>query len=101
MSDMRFIHICYSTKPNCYNAQASAYGNCYGCGCCSRNQKERYASRLRYFQEELDEREHFKYWDDDPKLRAVQEANVKADIKLFKRRIRYYAKRLQEVTGDA
>ena len=95
-----WIHITFATKPNCYNAQAWAYGNCYGCGCCSSDKKERYASRLRYFREELEERENFKYWDDDPALRAVQEKNVKADIKVFKRRIRYYAKRLREVSGD-
>ena len=95
-----WMHITFAAKPNCYNMTAWAYGNCYGCGCCSKNKRERYESRLKYFREELEERENFKYWDDDPAMRAVQEKNVKADIKLFKRRIRYYAKRLQEVSGD-
>ena len=99
MSDS-YVHVCFAVKPNCYNMQASCYGTCYGCGCCAKDKRVRYESRVRYLQGELEEKEHFKYWDDDPELRARQEENIKSDIKWFKRRIRYYAKRLQEVSGD-
>lgn len=99
MPDGTAIHIDFAVKKNCYNMMASCYGNCYGCGCCTTKKPDRYINRIKYFEEELEEKENFKYWDDDPELRKVQEKNVAADIKFYKRCIRYYQKRLKEWEG--
>jgi len=92
-----YIHISYSTKPNCWNLEASCYGICHQCGCCAKDKKERYQNRVRLMEQELTEREGFSLWDDDTELRKIQEKNVKADIKWFKRRIMYYKKKLSEM----
>ena len=56
---------------------------------------------IRYLNEELKEREHFDLWDDDPELRQLQEKNVRFDIRWFKRKIRYYTKKLRELEGTS
>lgn len=96
MSAFENIHICWAVRKNCYNLQASCYGNCYGCGCCTTKKPDRYINRIKYYEEELEERQNFKYWDDDPELRKIQEKNVFYDIRLFKRRIRYYKNQLKK-----
>lgn len=101
MPDGTAIHIDFAVKKNCWNMQAYCYGNCYGCGCCAKDKKQRYESRIRYLNEELREREHFDLWDDDPELRQLQEKNVRFDIRWFKRKIRYYTKKLRELEGTS
>ena len=93
------IHIDFAVKKNCWNLEASCYGNCYGCGCCAKDKKQRYENRIRYLSGMIDEEEHFDLWDDEPELRAIQEKNVKANISFFKRRLRYYTKELKKLEG--
>lgn len=82
-----WIHISWAVRPDCYNMMASCYGTCYGCGCCTKEKPDRYINRIRYLEEELDREKHFDLWDDDPELRAIQERNVKSNIKYFNRKI--------------
>ena len=99
MPDGTAIHIDFAVKKNCWNLEASCYGNCYGCGCCVKDKKQRYENRILYLNGMIEEEEHFDRWDDEPELRAIQEKNVKANIRFFKRRLRYYTRKLKEI-GD-
>ena len=94
-ADGAAIHIDFAVKDNCWNMEAYCYGNCYGCGCCAKDKRQRYENRIQYLNEQIDEQEHFDRWDDDPELRAVQEENVKFNIRWFKRKLRYYEKKLK------
>lgn len=98
-ADGAAIHIDFAVKGNCWNMEASCYGNCYGCGCCAKNKKQRYENRIRYLNGMIEEHEHFDAWDDNPEWRALQEKNVKADIRWFKRKLRYYEKKLKGMAG--
>lgn len=94
---MSSIHVCFSTKPNCWNFEAKCYGTCYGCGCCVKDKAKLYKNRIAYLNEMLNEQYEFDGWDDDPELKALQERNVKANIRYFKRLKRYYEKKLKEM----
>ena len=60
---------------------------------------ERYKNRVAYLNKMLKEQYEFDRWfDDDPKIKALQERNVKANIRYFKRLKRYYEKKLKEVS---
>lgn len=99
MPDGTAIHVDFAVKKNCWNLEASCYGNCYGCGCCVKDKKQRYENRIRYLNGMIEEQEHFDRWDDEPELRAIQEKNVKANIRFFKRILRYYTWKLKGI-GD-
>ena len=94
---MSNIHICFSTKPNCWNYGAKAYGTCYHCGCCASDKRKRYKSRIEHLDEMLKEQYEFDRWDDDSELKALQKRNVKLNIRYFKRMKRYYEKKLKEM----
>lgn len=95
-----FIHISWSVRPDCYNMQAFCYGTCYGCGCCTKKKPDRWVNRLKYLNEELEQQKHFDLWDDDPELRALQEKNVKANIKYITRRIGIYNRLVKKYTDE-
>lgn len=94
---MSNIHISLSAKPNCWNFQAIFYRTCYGCGCCVSDKLERYKNRITHLNKMLKEQYEFDRWDDDPEFKALQERNVKANIRRFKRLKRYYEKKLKEM----
>lgn len=85
--------ICFPTLKNCY-ATSLSYGEiCVGCNCCGAfNKDKRGLARLHYNQEQLYKNLNFKDWCDVPELRAIQEANVKRNIKYYRRQVRYYSK---------
>lgn len=91
------VFIDYSVNDDCYNPYESYGEICIGCGCCSKDPKERAEARLELYQRQLDRVENFNNWFDDPKIRAIQEKNIKIDTKIYKKRIRYYKKRLKEI----
>lgn len=91
-----WVHISFSVRPDCYNMQAFCYGTCYGCGCCTKKKPDRWENRLRYLNGELEHEQHFDAWDEDPELRALQEKNVKANIKYINRRIGAYKRLLEK-----
>ena len=75
------------------------YGNCYGCGCCAKDKKQRYENRIRYLNGMIEEQEHFDNWFDEPEMRALQEKNRQANIKYFKKKLAYYTKKLKKLEG--
>ena len=89
------MYIDFGVNENCYNPLESYGEICVGCGCCSKDLKERTESRLALYQRLLDRCVNFHNWVDDPRVRAIQEKNIKIDKKIYKRRIRYYEKRLR------
>lgn len=91
-----WIHISFAVRPDCYNMQAFCYGTCYGCGCCDKKKPDRWKNRLRYLNGELEHEQHFDAWDEDSELRALQEKNVKANIKYINRRIGVYKRLLEK-----
>ena len=97
-ADGAAIRIDFAVKGNCWNMEAYCYGNCYGCGCCAKDKRQRYENRVQYLKDAIDEEEQFDAWGDDRGLRAVQERNVKANIRRFKRKLRYYEKKLKGMT---
>lgn len=95
------VHISWAVRPDCYNMMASCYGTCYGCGCCTKQIPDRWINRIRYLEEELEEQEHFDLWDDDPELRALQERNVKENIRFLHRRLAIYKGKLERYEREA
>jgi len=93
------MHICYQVKKNCWNFYDSFGEICVGCGCCSDNPVKRAEARLELSKRLLEEREHFDMWDENPEWRKIQEKNVEADKRYFKKRIRYYTRRLKELNA--
>ena len=92
------MHIDVFCGKNCWNL-IDSYGEvCVGCGCCSKDKKKRYESRIRCLEEWLKEREEFDDWDEG--WRELQEENIKSDIRYFKRRLRYYKKGLEKLVTD-
>ena len=84
-------------RENCWNLYDSYGEICVHCGCCAKDKAERYRARIACVERWLDDRLNFDLWDDDPKLRAIQEKNVREDIRHHRRMLRYYKKRLAEV----
>lgn len=97
MSDTVLITWAKDEK-RCWNYYQTIYA-CIGCNCCARDKKLRYQSRLRVLKEMLQEQYDFNDWAPYPDLKALQERNTKANIRYFKRRIRYYEKKLAERSG--
>ena len=100
MADGTAIHIDFAVRKNCWNLEAMCYGNCYGCGCCVNDKRQRCENRIAYLEEMLDQQYKFDMWDDDPDLRKIQERNIAANIRLFKRKLRYYRRKLAEVDSN-
>ena len=61
------------------------------------DKRERYKNRIALLDEMLKEEYEFDRCDDDPELKALQERNVKTNIRYFKRLKRYYEKKLKEM----
>jgi len=96
---MADVHIDFAVRKDCWNF-IDSYGEiCVGCGCCSKDKKTRYESRIRCVERWLDERINFDDWIEG--CRELQEKNIKADIKYYKRRLRYYRAKLKEVNQGA
>lgn len=86
------IHIDFACGKNCWNLIDSYGQHCIGCGCCSKDRKRRYESRIRCLERWLQEQYEFDDW--IPEWREEQEKNVKANILWFRRQLRYYKKQL-------
>lgn len=84
-------------RDNCWNLYDSYGEICVHCGCCAKDKATQYKARIECLKCWLAEKEAFNGWDDSPAFRAVQESNIKQDIKAYKRQIRYYEKKLREV----
>ena len=91
-------YIDFARKKNCWNLHEATY-TCIGCGCCSKDKKLRYQNRVRVLKRQLKSQYDFNDWVDDPELKAIQERNVKANIRYFKKKLRYYENRLLSMGG--
>lgn len=89
--------MCFSVEDNCWNFRDSYGEICVRCGCCSNNKKIRYRARIKCLEHWIKEEKHFDRWADNKDLRALQERNIKSNIKCYRRQLRYYKKRLSEV----
>ena len=87
------MYIDFQRGERCWNL-IDSYGEiCIRCRCCSKEKKVRYESRIRCLERWLKEQYEFDDWIDG--WRETQEKNVKANIRYFKRRLRYYRKQLE------
>lgn len=92
------MHIDIKVADNCWNLFDSYGEICVHCGCCSKDKRERYKARIAAVENWLEEKQNFDGWfEDDPEIKALQERNVKHDIRTFKRTLRYYRAKLREV----
>jgi hypothetical protein len=84
--DKTYLHISISPIENCINP--SALYTCYKCNACGRiddrTQKE---DAIKMYQRHLDMQYNFSNWNKDPKMRKLQEENIKCNIEYFKEKI--------------
>lgn len=93
------VHIDCEVSKNCWNLTDSFGMICVNCGCCAKDKKTRYKNRIRTVEQWLEEKKNFDGWyEDDPEIKMIQKENVSADIRTFKRMLRYYRKKLTELT---
>ena len=81
----------------CWNIYDSYGEICVHCGCCSKDPVKRANARYELCLERIAHLNAFDGWDKDPEIRALQERNIKHDLKYFNERLRYYKKRLKEL----
>ena len=93
---MSVMYVDRPIRGNCWNLRDSYGEICVGCGCCSKDKKERHKARLETVKQWNEENDRFDRWSDDPDIRKLQEKNVKANRKYFARRIRYYERKVRE-----
>lgn len=86
-------------RDECWNLYDSYGAICVHCGCCSKDPKVRYSGRVACIKAWLEEQEAFDRWDDDPELMKIQKLNRRKNIDRLKRQLRYYSKKLMEVTN--
>ena len=87
MGEKTFLHVGYSTTENCINDDS--YGIiCVRCNACGKINPERQREdALRMWRKKLEEELSFDRWDNDPKIRALQERNHQANIEYYKAKI--------------
>lgn len=92
-------HIAVPVNAKCWNTQDSYGLICVHCGCCSTNKQKRYEARLKHLNRWLNEMENFTGWAYKyPDQMEIQKLNIASNIAYYKRRIRYYEKKLKELT---
>lgn len=91
------IHVDRQIRKKCWNLRDSYGEICVGCGCCNQIPQVRYKSRIECLERWIDEQINFDNWFDDEATRKLQERNRKANIKYYRRKLRYYKKRLGEL----
>lgn len=90
-----YVHIDFAKGKTCWNYYETVY-SCIGCGCCSPDIKTRQQNRARVLKRLLQEQYAFDDWSDIPEIKALQEDNVKINIRYLKRKLRYYEKKYTE-----
>ena len=87
----------YATNNNCWNPYDSYGEICVGCGCCNKDKATRYKARYKLCQRMIEEQLSFDGWYEEPEIRALQQENIKLNLKHFRRLSRYYKKKLEEI----
>jgi len=76
------MNVCvdFNCMKDCINP--ASYGEiCVRCNACGRFDKaSQNECALQLYKEQLEENQSFDGWDDEPKIKAIQERNVKANI---------------------
>lgn len=88
------LHISCSITEDCWNLEAWAFGICHHCGCCSKDKRKRYESRILLLEKRLEDLRSFELWDESPERRSLQEKNIASSIKRIKRKLRYYMEKV-------
>ena len=89
-------HIDTAVIDRCWNL-IDSYGEiCVHCGCCSPDKQKRYASRIAVLERWIEKQEKFGGWDDDPEMKALQERNIRSNLKHFRRMLRYYKGKMND-----
>lgn len=91
----RMICIDNTVTDKCWNPYDSYGEICVHCGCCSKDKETRYKSRILLLEELIENDEKFDGWVDG--WREKQEENIKTNLKIYKRQLRYYKRKLEEV----
>ena len=89
--------VCFSVKDDCYNPYESYGEICVHCGCCSKDKSVRYERRLEMWRRLLQDTEAVEMYSD---LDDEQRKNLKLNKRYYRRRIRYYMKRLEEISNE-
>ena len=93
-------HISIPAREDCY-APTLSYGMiCVHCGCCSTDTETRQKARLRYWSEERERCESFVEWADYPEVRKLQEENIADDLRIARKRERYYRRVVAALIGE-
>ena len=80
----------------CWNLYDSYGEICVHCGCCSKDPLTRYNARIEVLLRRIEHCVTFDGWIADSSLRAIQETNIARDLKTYRRKLRYYKKKLDE-----
>ena len=91
----RIVYADYATNDNCWNPYDSYGEICVGCGCCSKDKATRYKARYKLCQRMIEKQLSFDGWCEEPEIRALQQENIKLNLKYFRRLSRYYKKKLE------
>lgn len=90
------FHIDAQVSSKCWNLYDSYGEICVHCGCCSKDPLTRYNARIEVLLRWIEQCETFDGWIADSSLRAIQETNIARDLKAYRRKLRYYKKKLDE-----
>lgn len=83
----------------CWNLYDSYGEICVHCGCCSKDPLIRANARYEHCLERIIHLLAFDEWSEDLSVRVLQETNIGNDLKMFKRKLQYYKKRLEKLNG--
>ena len=84
------VHISHIPQKKCWNPYDTYGMICVHCGCCSESVTVRRKARLEVAKRHLQGCLDFSAWDSDAEWRAIQEKNIKTDIRYWRRMVRYY-----------
>ena len=97
-------NVCFVDEPvkgNCWNLRDSYGDICVACGCCSKDPLKRARARYEVAQLEIKTLESFNKWDQNLETREFQEQNIRTDLTMFRRMIRYYKKRIDKLEKES
>ena len=89
------MYVDFAVQKNCWNLIDSYGEMCVGCGCCLKDKKKRYESRIRCLERWIDEWKNFDGWIEG--CEDLQRKNIRSNLKYFNRRLRYYKSRLKNM----
>lgn len=92
------FHIDAQVSSKCWNLYDSYGEICVHCGCCSKDPVVRTKARIDVLQRHIEHFESFDGWSEDLLEKATQKINIENNLKQYRRQLRYYQKRLMELS---